>query len=50
CGGAQTIIEALIDVVGQNGTIMMPTQSWRMVFVSGKLMKHCMLMERTSKI
>ncbi len=50
CGGAQTIIEALIDVVGQNGTIMMPTQSWRMVFVFGKLMKHCMLMERTSKI
>ena len=29
CGGAQTIIEALIDVVGQNGTIMMPTQSWK---------------------
>ena len=29
CGGAQTIIEALIDVVGQEGTIMMPTQSWK---------------------
>ena len=29
CGGAQTIIEALIEVVGENGTIMMPTQSWR---------------------
>lgn len=29
CGGAQTIIEALIDVVGENGTIMMPTQSWK---------------------
>ena len=50
CGGAQTIIESLIDVVGQNVTIMMPTQSWKMVFVSRKLMKHCMLMERTSKI
>ena len=29
CGGAQTIIEALIDVVGPEGTIMMPTQSWK---------------------
>ena len=29
CGGAQTVIEALIDVVGENGTIMMPTQSWK---------------------
>lgn len=29
CGGAQTIIEALIDVVGSKGTIMMPTQSWK---------------------
>ncbi|SCZ77779.1 aminoglycoside N(3)-acetyltransferase [Pseudobutyrivibrio xylanivorans] len=29
CGGAQTIIEALIDVVGQEGTIIMPTQSWK---------------------
>ncbi|MCR5331410.1 MAG: AAC(3) family N-acetyltransferase [Lachnospiraceae bacterium] len=29
CGGAQTVIEALIEVVGQNGTIMMPTQSWK---------------------
>ena len=28
CGGAQTVIEALIEVVGQQGTIMMPTQSW----------------------
>ena len=38
CGGAQTIIEALIDVVGQNGTIMMPTQSWRMetLYVDGE--------------
>ncbi len=29
CGGAQTVIEALIDVVGEDGTIMMPTQSWK---------------------
>ena len=29
CGGAQTIIEALIEVVGEEGTLMMPTQSWR---------------------
>ncbi len=29
CGGAQTVIEALIEVVGQQGTIMMPTQSWK---------------------
>ena len=29
CGGAQTIIESLIEVVGEEGTIMMPTQSWK---------------------
>ncbi|MCF0147020.1 MAG: AAC(3) family N-acetyltransferase [Clostridium sp.] len=29
CGGAQVIIEALIDIVGDEGTIMMPTQSWK---------------------
>ena len=29
CGGAQTVIEALIETVGENGTIMMPTQSWK---------------------
>ncbi len=29
CGGAQSVIEALIEVVGQDGTIMMPTQSWK---------------------
>ncbi len=29
CGGAQTIIEALIEAVGPEGTIMMPTQSWK---------------------
>lgn len=29
CGGAQTIIEALLECVGNQGTIMMPTQSWK---------------------
>ena len=29
CGGAQTIIEALTETVGEDGTIMMPTQSWK---------------------
>lgn len=29
CGGAQTVIEALMETVGADGTIMMPTQSWK---------------------
>ncbi|MCF0129111.1 MAG: AAC(3) family N-acetyltransferase [Pseudobutyrivibrio sp.] len=29
CGGAQTIIEALTETVGEEGTLMMPTQSWK---------------------
>ena len=29
CGGAQVVIEALIEAVGNGGTIMMPTQSWK---------------------
>lgn len=29
CGGAQIIIEALLESVGADGTIMMPTQSWK---------------------
>lgn len=29
CGGPQTVIEALLEGVGETGTIMMPTQSWK---------------------
>lgn len=29
CGGPQVVIEALLESVGPDGTIMMPTQSWK---------------------
>lgn len=29
CGGAQVMIEALLEAVGESGTIMMPSQSWK---------------------
>lgn len=29
CGGAQAVVQALMDCVGPAGTLMMPTQSWK---------------------
>lgn len=29
CGGAQTVIESLMECVGENGTILMLAQSWK---------------------
>ncbi|MGG5461147.1 aminoglycoside N(3)-acetyltransferase [Clostridium sp. B9] len=29
CGGEQIVIESLIDAVGEEGTLMMPTQTWK---------------------
>ncbi len=29
CGGAQAVIEALMEIVGEDGTLMMPAQSWK---------------------
>lgn len=29
CGGAQVMIEALMEAVGEEGTLMMPTQTWK---------------------
>lgn len=29
CGGPQMVIEALLETVGEEGTIMMPTQTWK---------------------
>ena len=29
CGGAQVVIESLLEAVGSEGTVMMPAQSWK---------------------
>lgn len=29
CGGAQVVIESLLELVGEEGTIIMPTQTWK---------------------
>ena len=29
CGGPQMVIEALLECTGEEGTIMMPTQTWK---------------------
>lgn len=29
CGGAQIVIEALLECAGEDGTVMMPAQSWK---------------------
>ena len=29
CGGAQVVVDALLETVGADGTIVMPTQSWK---------------------
>lgn len=29
CGGAQTVIQALLESTGQDGTVIMPAQSWK---------------------
>lgn len=29
CGGPQIVIEALLEAVGEDGTVMMPAQSWK---------------------
>jgi aminoglycoside 3-N-acetyltransferase len=39
-GGAQTVIQALLQVLGSRGTVMMPTQTWKNLYPSSGVHGH----------